>query len=540
LKWYHVVLFLAAILVYMSDVGCAPGCDSVEEPEPELTVATPLYPENARSGMSRSPVFVWDGHLEEDDDGSYEFTVSLVRRYPAEYWLFSTGSDTIFQFPDTLEPGIYYSWKVITEASGGRSEESSSNGFTTGTGFNNPPTRPKALNPPIDGTEIPLDVTFLWFSFDPDGDGLTYDLWYRREQDADSIHVLDLITPEFSAMLDADTRYRWNMISRDEHGAESNGFPHWFTTITTPPPYDPFPADGAEDMPFDVTLSWSCTDPDGDVLTYDVEMGRTGGSMSSIGTDLTQDELPVVGLSEGVTYEWKVTAEDDDGHRTEGPVWSFTTVGLAGDVFADLTLTRHQTASVVIDMIWARFDEDYAPQYWSRPLQADTVECGDHGLAWQPSRNRHYYENAHTLSFLVPGTEYTFTITGGDGVPSLTESIIFPQCAPLITSPLAYDPVSMDGFTVTWSGYDDFADCDRQVSIAILDIAGDSTGVYITTDNDGSYTFSAGELSVIDPSLMDLQIVLVVENVMNIDSPGYDPRSWIRARTLTAQTVYQD
>jgi hypothetical protein len=95
----------------------------------------------------------------------------------------------------------------------------------------------------------------------------------------------------------------------------------------------------------------------------------------------------------------------------------------------------------------------------------------------------------------------------------------------------------MDGFEVVWSGYDEFPDCDRTVSITILDIAGDSTGVYITTDNDGAYTFSAGELSVIDPSLMDLQIVLVVENVMNIDAPGYDPRSWIRARTLTVQTV---
>jgi hypothetical protein len=97
----------------------------------------------------------------------------------------------------------------------------------------------------------------------------------------------------------------------------------------------------------------------------------------------------------------------------------------------------------------------------------------------------------------------------------------------------------MDGFEVTWSGYDDFTDCDRQVSIAILDMAGDSTGVCVTTENDGSYTFTAGELSVIDPSIMDLQIVLTIENFVNIDSPGYDPRSWIRARTCSAQYIYQ-
>ena len=54
----------------------------------------------------------------------------------------------------------------------------------------------------------------------------------------------------------------------------------------------------------------------------------------------------------------------------------------------------------------------------------------------------------------------------------------------------------------------------------------------------GGKTFTAGELSVIDPSVIDLQIVLIVENVMNIDAPGYDPRSWIRARTLSVQMVY--
>jgi hypothetical protein len=97
----------------------------------------------------------------------------------------------------------------------------------------------------------------------------------------------------------------------------------------------------------------------------------------------------------------------------------------------------------------------------------------------------------------------------------------------------------MAGFEMTWSGFDDFPDCNRQVSITILDIMGDSTGVYVTTDNDGSYTFTAGELSAIDPSTNDLQIVLLVENVMNIDATGYDPRSWIRARTYSAQFIYR-
>ena len=537
------ILFLSIITFSFS--SCDYGCpDDDTAPEPDISMPSPIYPLDFSEEIGRSPVFVWKGRLADDYDGSYFFTLEFRVSGASEHWHFPAGRDTIFYYPDTLDSETYYAWRVNTEGSGGRSSPSSYYHFTTGTGFNNPPGLPVLIYPPQQGIDIPLDITMLWSFFDPDGDDLTYAVWYRRDEDADSIHVSDLTEPEYYVMLDADTKYEWKGYAYDEDGAMAKSTLNRFYTINTIPPHAPHPADGAEDVPTDLILSWSCTDPDGDDLTYNVEMGRAGGSMASIGTGLTQDELPVVGLSDGVTYEWKVTAEDDDDHRTEGPVWTFTTVGAAGDVFADLTLTRKQTSSIteviVIDNIWARFDEGYAPQWALRPLQPDAVSCSDIDLAWQDSKHRYYYENAHTLTFLVPGNEYTFSIASGDGVPSLTESIVFPQCAPLITNPLAYDPVSMDGFTVTWSGYNDFTDCDRQVSIAILDIMGDSTGVYVTTDNDGSYTFTAGELSVIDPLIMDMQIVLIVENVMNINSPGYDPRSWIRARTLTVQTVYRD
>jgi hypothetical protein len=451
----------------------------------------------------------------------------------------------MMQFPDTLVAETSYRWKVFAETDAGETAESDRWTFATGTGFNNPPgylrfTSPwVAWDPRID---IPLDAVLTWECFDPDGETLTYELYYRQDEEDDSTHVSGLTEPEFSTPLDADTQYEINVWAVDGHGA--SGFRNWvnFYTVTTPPPHDPYPADGATDMPPELVLSWSCTDPDGDDLTYDVEMGRAGSAMNQVASSISQDELPVVGLWDGSTYQWKVTAEDDDGHRTEGPVWTFTTAGGSDVIFADLTLTRRQSKSgielTVIDNIVARFDEEYAPRFATRPLQPAAVTCGGYDLYWQDTRFRYYYESTLDYDFLVPGTEYTFTITEGDGVPSHTEAITFPECAPLITSPASYDPISLTGFTVNWSGFDDFTDCDRQVSITILEMSGDSTGVYVTTDNDGSYTFTAGELSAIDPSTIELQIVLIVENVRNIDAAGYDPRSWIRARTLTYQTIY--
>jgi len=111
----------------MSTVGCAPGCDPVEEPEvePEIPAATLIYPHGGTSNnFSRTPVFIWDGHLEEDLDGSFEFTLEIEEGFGPDSWMFHTGSDTVFQFPDTLEAETYYRWWVITDASGGKTVKS--------------------------------------------------------------------------------------------------------------------------------------------------------------------------------------------------------------------------------------------------------------------------------------------------------------------------------------------------------------------------------------------------------------------------------
>jgi len=207
----------------MSEVGCE-GCEPVEEPAPvpEIPAATLIYPDRSNSSnISRSPLFIWDGHLEEDMDGSFEFTLEIARRFDTAGWIFHTGTDTTFQFPDTLDSETYHRWWVITEASGGKEAKSLNGGFITGTGFNNPPARVEYIYPPSNSTDIPVGVLFSWHSFDPDGDEITYDFWYRREQDSDSTHIAGLTTPEYSVTLSEGTPYRWHVTPYDEHGATS-------------------------------------------------------------------------------------------------------------------------------------------------------------------------------------------------------------------------------------------------------------------------------------------------------------------------------
>jgi hypothetical protein len=97
-------------------------------------------------------------------------------------------------------------------------------------------------------------------------------------------------------------------------------------TSNNPPnePSDPSPSDGASDIDIDADLSWTCSDPDSDTLSYDVYFGNVSNP-PLIASDiaLTSYDPGVMNLNE--TYFWKIVAIDSFGASAEGPIWSFTT-----------------------------------------------------------------------------------------------------------------------------------------------------------------------------------------------------------------------
>ena len=94
-------------------------------------------------------------------------------------------------------------------------------------------------------------------------------------------------------------------------------------------PSNPTPADNATGVALLYTnLSWSCSDPDGHSMTYDVYFGTTSTPpLVFSGYDSTNFELGE--LSSGTTYYWKIVAKDKpptgDSKTTSSPVWKFTT-----------------------------------------------------------------------------------------------------------------------------------------------------------------------------------------------------------------------
>jgi len=120
------------------------------------------------------------------------------------------------------------------------------------------------------------------------------------------------------------------IIAWDNHSASTVG-PIWsFTTRGNEPPLGPSspdPFNGETNVSIDTTLSWSCTDPDGDPLVYDVYLDANNPTPVTLVSEGKSETTftPSEPLEYRTNYYWQIVAHDLYGGSTNGPIWSFTT-----------------------------------------------------------------------------------------------------------------------------------------------------------------------------------------------------------------------
>ncbi|MCX6122430.1 MAG: SUMF1/EgtB/PvdO family nonheme iron enzyme [Ignavibacteriales bacterium] len=108
-------------------------------------------------------------------------------------------------------------------------------------------------------------------------------------------------------------------------------------------PANPFPTDNANSVSSPINLSWSCNDPDGDTLIYDVYRGTVNPPTTIVATQESSTYIIQNDLVVNATYYWKIVARDKKGAITSGPIWRFTTtatfsyVSIAGGTFTART-----------------------------------------------------------------------------------------------------------------------------------------------------------------------------------------------------------
>ena len=188
------------------------------------------------------------------------------------------------------------------------------------------------------------------------------------------------------------------------------------------PPYAPnneSPDNGATDVSVNTNLSWTCSDPDGDELDYDIYFG-TSQNPPKVEQNYTSTTYNPGTLQENTTYYWEIRAfEVDNNDHSSHSSWSFTTGGSGGGNPPDVNLqtpTGVQSGNVTIT--YTVTDEDgnnndftiyyQSPSTGSNPAtivstDAGTIDGsiiknvppGTHSFAWNSNQD---YPNNHTSS----------------------------------------------------------------------------------------------------------------------------------------------
>jgi len=94
-------------------------------------------------------------------------------------------------------------------------------------------------------------------------------------------------------------------------------------------PSNPSPVDNSTGVDLNADLGWSCSDPDGHSMTYDVYFGTTS-TPPLVFSGYGDTNFSLGELTSGTTYYWKIVAKDKpptgDAKTTSSPIWKFTTV----------------------------------------------------------------------------------------------------------------------------------------------------------------------------------------------------------------------
>lgn len=204
--------------------------------------------------------------------------------------------------------------------------------------YNQPPAPPSDPLPPDNAQDEPVDTQLSWICSDPENDPLTFDVYFGTVDPPP--YAGQVALPAFDpGQLDYMMQYFWKIVAYDIYGNFTEG-PVWSFTITPnlPPvqPYNPSPPDNATDQPTDVQLSWQCSDPENDPLSYDVYFGDANPP-PLVSPMQASPSFDPGSLDFNNQYYWKIIAHDNYWNMTESPLWTFTTLTgwLCGDPLVD-------------------------------------------------------------------------------------------------------------------------------------------------------------------------------------------------------------
>jgi len=192
-------------------------------------------------------------------------------------------------------------------------DEPSWSGFGGEEEFNNPPYPPSDPFPVNGSFNVDISVDLSWTGGDPDGDNVTYDVYFGNSSPPPKVVDNQTDTTYDPGTLDINSTYYWKIVAWDEPGLFNESPNWWFSTADNQPPSQPViqsaPAFGRPGV--QLAFSVATTDPDEDDVYYMWDWGD--GSHSnwlgpySSGINATSNHT----WDESGEFEIKVKAKDD-------------------------------------------------------------------------------------------------------------------------------------------------------------------------------------------------------------------------------------
>ncbi len=195
------------------------------------------------------------------------------------------------------------------------------------TPVNDPPNVPSNPNPTDGDSNISVDIILSWTGGDPDGDDVTYDVYFGDSSPPPLVFDNQTATNYNPGTLELYTTYYWQIVAWDELGTPTTGTIWDFTTRTNDPPIkpsNPIPENGSVNVDVNTNLKWNGGDPDGDSVTYDIYLGTTTPPPLIFENHTSTTYEPGI-LNFSSIFYWQIIAVDQFEAETKGPIWKFTT-----------------------------------------------------------------------------------------------------------------------------------------------------------------------------------------------------------------------
>ncbi len=209
---------------------------------------TPFSPQpaNLSIGQLLTTTLQWQGG-DADDGDTVTYTVYFGEAIDPPMYVTNI-TETTCILGDLSYNTIYY-WRIV--ASDGRALVSGPLWhFTTQIAGNHAPDAPSRPVPINQSVGVPRDVILVWSGSDPDGDTLTYDVYFGTSNPPTKKTSSQTSTTYNPGSLNYTTVYYWRIVAWDNHSAFTTGSLWSFTTQGQPAP--PAPSQVNDTTPWNI------------------------------------------------------------------------------------------------------------------------------------------------------------------------------------------------------------------------------------------------------------------------------------------------